>query len=146
MGHHPMSPRQRKLLQALLYEAIAVLFVGPGLALGFDRPGTTTVPLAIFMSATALAWSYLFNTLFERWEGRQARKGRSLWRRLAHAGGFEGGLVLILVPVMTWWLDTGLLAALLGDLLVLAFFFVYALVFHWAIDRLFGLPASARSG
>jgi len=141
-----MSPRQRKLLQALLYEAIAVLCVGPGLALGFDRPSTTTIPLAILMSTTALIWSYLFNTLFERWESRQARKGRGPLRRLAHAIGFEGGLVLLLVPVMAWWLDTTLLAALLGDLAVLAFFFVYALVFHWMFDRLFGLPASARSG
>jgi uncharacterized membrane protein len=138
-----MKPHTRRIVQAVLYEAIAVGFVGPVLAWLFKTSMTSALALAVLMSTVALVWSYLFNTLFERWEAGQARKGRSLLRRVAHSSAFEGGLVVMLVPVMAWWLDTSLLAALLADLGVLAFFFVYSFVFTWAFDRVFGLPASA---
>ena len=52
--------------------------------------------------------------------------------------------MLFLVPLMAWWLDISLLEALIADLAILAFFFVYAIAFTWAFDRVFGLPASAQ--
>lgn len=61
---------------------------------------------------------------------------------LAHATGFEEGLVLVLAPVMSLWRDISPLAAFLADLGLLVFFFVYALVFTWTFDCVFGLPAS----
>ena len=138
-----MKPATRRVVQALLYEVGAIAVVGPSLALVFDKPAATTLALAIAMSAVALAWNYLYNSLFERWEARQVRRGRSLLRRLAHSTGFEGGLVLMLVPLSVWWLDISVLAALAAELGVLLFFFVYSLAFTWVFDRLFGLPASA---
>jgi len=71
-------------------------------------------------------------------------KGRSPRRRLVHSLGFEGGLALILMPVMAYWLDISLWAAFVADLGLLAFFFFYTLGFTWAFDRIFGLPQSAR--
>jgi uncharacterized membrane protein len=141
-----MSPRARRVLQAVLYEVGAVAFVGPVLSLAFDRPAASTLGLAVVLSAIALGWNYVFNALFERWEARQAVRGRSWLRRLAHGTGFEGGLVVLLVPVMSWWLDIPPLAAFLANLGLLAFFFVYAVAFTWTFDRLFGLPASAAPG
>jgi uncharacterized membrane protein len=138
-----MSPRTRRVLQAVLYEVGAVAFVGPVLSVAFDRPAASTLGLAVVLSGIALGWNYLFNTLFERWESRQAVRGRSWARRLAHGTGFEGGLVVLLVPVMALWLDIAPLAAFLANLGLLAFFFVYAIAFTWTFDRLFGLPASA---
>ena len=138
-----MHPVRRRILQAILYEAIAVAFVGPAMSLVFEQPVGSTLALAVLMSAVALGWNYLFNGMFEAWESRQAVKGRSFLRRLAHGVGFEGGLVLMLVPVMAYWLETTLLNAFLADLGILAFFFVYAIVFTWAFDRVFGLPQSA---
>ena len=139
-----MSPRQRRILQAVLYEAIAVAMVGPAVAWMFATSLQSSALLALAMSSIALAWNYVFNALFERWEARQAVKGRSLGRRLLHGIGFEGGLVLFLVPLMAWWLDISLLEALIADLAILLFFFVYAIAFTWAFDRVFGLPASAQ--
>ena len=138
-----MNPANRRVVQAVLYEAIAVAVVGPAMGLIFERPVSSTLALAIVMSAVALAWNYVFNLFFERWESRQRVKGRSLRRRLAHGIGFEGGLVLMLVPVMAYWLETTLLNAFIADLGILAFFFVYAIAFTWAFDRMFGLPQSA---
>jgi uncharacterized membrane protein len=97
------------------------------------------------MSSFALGWSYLFNTVFEYWESRQAQKGRSVLRRVVHAVGFEGGLVVLLVPVMAWWLGTTLQEAFIADMGVLAFFFLYSFIFTWAFDQVFGLPASATA-
>ena len=140
-----MSPRQRRVLQAVLYEAFAVAMVGPTVAWMFATSLQSSALLALAMSSIALAWNYVFNGLFERWEAKQAVKGRSVGRRLLHGIGFEGGLVLFLVPLMAWWLDISLLEALIADLAILAFFFVYAIVFTWAFDRVFGLPESARA-
>ncbi|MCC9597290.1 MULTISPECIES: PACE efflux transporter [unclassified Rubrivivax] len=138
-----MSPTTRRVVQAILYEIGAVSFVGPALSWGFDQPVGESLALALLMSAIALGWNYVFNGLFEAWEARQAVKGRSARRRLAHGIGFEGGLAILLVPLAAWWLQTTLLAALLAELVLLAFFFVYAIVFTWAFDRVFGLPRSA---
>lgn len=138
-----MSPIARRVLQAVLYEVIAVAFVGPALSLAFGKPQTSTFALAVVLSTIALTWNYAFNWLFERWESRQAVRGRSFARRVAHGAGFEGGLVVILLPVMSLWLDISPAAAFLANLGLLVFFFVYAVVFTWGFDRVFGLPASA---
>ena len=138
-----MNPKLRRIVQAILYEVFAVAFVGPVLSVVFDKPTTSTLGLALVLSSIALVWSYLFNTMFERWEARQAKQGRTLLRRLSHGIGFEGGLVVILVPVMAFWLDTSALSAFMANLGLLAFFFVYAVAFTWVFDRVFGLPESA---
>ncbi len=70
-------------------------------------------------------------------------RGRSLAQRAAHAIGFEGGLVVTLVPFFAWWLDISLWQAFVLDLGLLLFFLVYTFVFNWVFDRAFGLPASA---
>lgn len=138
-----MNPRTRRVLQAVLYEFFAVAFVGPVLSVAFDEPPLSTFGLAVVLSSIALAWNYVFNATFERWEARQSVRGRSFTRRLAHGIGFEGGLVILLVPVMALWLSISPLSAFLANLGLLAFFFVYAIAFTWAFDRVFGLPASA---
>ncbi len=81
--------------------------------------------------------------MFERWESRQVVEGRSFVRRLAHGIGFEGGLAIILIPVMSLWLRITPLEAFIANLGLLVFFFFYAIVFTWAFDRVFGLPESA---
>jgi len=140
-----MSPLTRRIVQAVLYEAIALVFVGPVLAILFAQPVSSSLGLAAIMSAVALAWNYGFNFLFEHWEGKQAIKGRSFLRRLVHGICFEGALVIMLVPLMAYWLQTTLLQAFLADVGILVFFFIYAIGFTWFFDHLFGLPASART-
>lgn len=139
-----MSPITRRVLQAILYEVIAIAAVGPALSFAFDEPPTSTFALAVVLSTIALTWNYAFNWIFERWESGQVVRGRSFGRRLAHGAGFEGGLAIILIPVMSLWLDIPPLTAFVANLALLVFFFVYAIAFTWAFDRVFGLPASAR--
>jgi uncharacterized membrane protein len=141
-----MKPFVRRILQAALYEGIAIAVVTPTLVLAFSHPPGSAFVLSAVMSSIALTWNYLFNLVFERWETRQVVKGRSLQRRIAHGVGFEGGLAIILMPVMAYWLDISLWAAFVADMGLLAFFFVYTVAFTWVFDKIFGLPLSAQGG
>ena len=124
--------------------ALAVAF--PFLFSYTQPPSTNFWPLmaaGLCGWVVAVVWNVVFNTLFERWETRQTVRGRSLARRAAHAVGFEGGLVVMLVPFFAWWLEVSLWQAFMLDLGLLLFFLGYTFVFNWAFDRIFGLPASA---
>lgn len=138
-----MQGLKRKLVYVSLYELFAVALTSAGLTLlAGSSPGHAGIA-AVASSAIALVWNLVYTHLFEAWEARQATRGRSLRRRVAHAVGFEGGLVVMLVPLFAWWLDISLWQALLLDFGLIVFFLVYTFVFNLAFDRLFGLPASA---
>lgn len=138
-----MQGLKRKLVYVSLYELFAVALTSAGLTLlAGSSPGHAGVA-AVASSAIALVWNLVYTHLFEAWEARQATRGRSLGRRVAHAVGFEGGLIVMLVPLFAWWLDISLWQALLLDFGLIVFFLVYTFVFNLAFDRIFGLPASA---
>ena len=134
---------RRRVVYVSIYELIAIAVVTVGLSRYTGQDMGHSGVMAVVSSAVAVAWNILFNTLFERWEARQAVRGRSLRRRVAHAIGFEGGLVFTLVPLFAWWFDISLWEALLMDLGLIVFFLCYTFVFSWVFDKLFGLPASA---
>ena len=134
----------RRVLYVTLYELIAIAVATAGLAqLSGQGAGHSSV-VAVAASAIAVLWNVVFNWAFERWESRQTVRGRSVARRVAHAIGFEGGLVFTLVPLFAWWFKVSLWEAFVMDLALIAFFLCYTFVFNWAFDRVFGLPASAQ--
>jgi len=139
-----MQGKARKIVQAILYEAIAVACVAPALELAFGAGMAQSTVLSVLMSGVAMSWNMLYNWVFERWEARQPQRKRTLLRRLLHALGFEGGLVVILLPLVAYWLQVSLLAALLTNLALFAFFFVYAFVFPWGFEKVFDVPLSAQ--
>jgi uncharacterized membrane protein len=138
-----MQGLQRRVVYISLYEGIAIVVASAGLALMTDAGLGHSGLLAVAASAVAVVWNLTFTALFERWEARQAVRGRSLKRRMAHALGFEGGLVAFLVPMFAWGLGVTLWQALVMDLGLVLFFLIYTFVFNWGFDRVFGLPASA---
>jgi len=135
---------RRRLIYVTLYELIAIAAATAGLALLTGQGAGHSGVVAVAASAIAIVWNIVFNWAFERWEARQPVRGRSVGRRVAHAIGFEGGLVFTLVPLFAWWFDVSLWEALVMDVGLLLFFLVYTFVFNWGFDRVFGLPASAR--
>ncbi len=138
-----MKPITRRVVQALLYEIGAIALTSPIIGFAFDASTSSALTLAAIMSTIALAWNYVFNAIFERWESRQIIKGRSIWRRLAHGIGFEGGLVMMLVPLMAFWLNISFVDAFIAEIGLLLMFFVYAITFTWAFDKIFGFPEAA---
>jgi len=135
----------RRVVYVSLYEVLAIALAGLGLMLMSGESMLASGALATATSAVAVVWNLVFNSLFERWEARQPVKGRNLQRRVAHAVAFEAGLVLMLVPLIAWWLGIGLWEALVMDLALVVFFLVYTFAFNWAFDAVFGLPASAQA-
>lgn len=138
-----MQGLKRKVVYVTLFELIAVCLTSSLLVFGGHDAGHAGAA-AVASSAIAILWNFAFNSMFEAWEVRQATRGRSWKRRAAHAIGFEGGLVLVLVPLFAWWLNISLWEALVLDIGLLLFFMVYTYLFSLAFDRIFGLPASAQ--
>lgn len=138
-----MQGLKRKLVYVSLFETIAIILTSIILILlGHDLLHSGSV--SVVVSIIAVVWNLIWNTLFEWWEVRQVVRGRSWRRRIAHAVGFEGGLALLTVPLLAWWLSIGLLEALLLDIGLLIFFLIYTFVFAYFFDRIFGLPLSAQ--
>ncbi|MDB5941064.1 MAG: bacterial Transrane Pair family protein [Ramlibacter sp.] len=135
---------KRKIFYVGSFELFAIAISSTLLKLLSGSPVASAGTAAVASSAIALLWNLVYNGLFERWEARQSRKGRSLARRAAHALGFEAGLVLMLVPLFAWVLDVTLREALLYNLGMIAFFLAYTFLFNLAFDRVFGLPISAQ--
>ncbi|ODS93085.1 MAG: hypothetical protein ABS45_04125 [Comamonas sp. SCN 65-56] len=135
----------RRVIYVTIYEIIAIVASGLMFVLIGQQPQESGV-MAVAASAVAVGWNVTFNSAFEWWEARQTVKGRSIARRAAHAIGFEGGLALILVPLMAWWFGVSLWEALVMEAALMVFFLVYTYVFNWVFDHFFGLPASAQVG
>lgn len=134
----------RRVVFVAIYEAIAIAVATLGLNAATDQGASHAGAMAVTTSVIAIVWNLVFNWAFERWEARQSVKGRSVMRRVAHALGFEGGLMVVFVPLFAWWFQVTWLRALVMESGLLVFFMVYTFVYNWAFDRLFGLPASAR--
>lgn len=136
----------RRVVYIGLYEVVAIALAGVGLMLMSGQSLLDSGALAIATSSVAVVWNLVFNTFFERWEARQTTTGRSVKRRVLHAVSFEIGLIVMLVPLIAWWLGVSLWQALVMDMALVVFFLVYTFAFNWAFDEVFGLPASANAG
>ena len=139
-----MQGLKRRIVFVASYEAIAIACVTAALAVFSDQPVASAGIASVIVSAVAIAWNATYNTLFEAWEARRGRTGRSVLLRAGHAIGFEAGLVVMVVPFFAWWLDVSLWEALALEVGFITFFLVYSFAFNWAFDRVFGLPLSAQ--
>lgn len=133
-----MSPVVRRVVYAVTYEIIAIIFVTVMLS-SLGHAGESAGLVAVASSAVALIWNFTFNTLFEKWEMRQASRKRTLGRRVAHSIGFEGGLVVFLVPVIALILGVSFYEAFMLEIGLLIFFLIYTFVFAWVFDLIFPL-------
>lgn len=131
----PHRSLAERIGHALAFELIAVAICAPALAWVMDRSLAHIGALTVMFSLIAMLWNMVFNLLFDR---AQARLGfeRGLLVRLVHASLFEGGLIILLVPLAAWWLSIGLVEAFLLDIGLILFFLPYTLGFNWAYDVL----------
>ena len=137
-----MQGKKRKVVQAVSYEALALLFIVPLAHWVFDSGLLLSSVVGVGVSLIAVSWSMVFNSLFEQWEARQSDPTRTMRRRVIHALAFEVGLIAFTTPFIAYGLDIHWWQALLSDLVLMAFYLVYAFFFHWGFDRLFGVPVA----
>jgi len=137
-----VSPHVRRIIYVTSYELVAILLTTLILVVvGFG--GGSSGLVAVISSTVAVTWNYIWTTIFEFWEARQASQTRTVRRRIVYSVGFEGGLVVFLVPVLAWVLDVPLLEALRLQAGLLVFFLAYTFVFAWLFDRVW--PLQRRS-
>ena len=134
------SPLDR-LRQAVLFEVVALILVIPLGALAFGMPMHDAGVVGVAGASIATVWNLVYNHAFDvalrRLTGT-ARKSPAA--RVVHALLFEGGLLVVLMPFIAWYLEVSLWRALVMDVSLAAFYVVYAFVFTWLYDLLFPLP------
>ena len=128
------SPAER-VVHALAFEAIATVICAPALSLIMDKPLAQAGAMTIMFALVAMTWNIVFNAGFDRIEKRFGFR-RTIAVRIAHACAFEGGLIVFLVPVAAWWMNVGLLEALMLDIGIMLFFLPYTFFYNLAYDHL----------
>jgi len=140
-----MQGLHRKVVHATLYEAVAIALVTLGMSAAGQASVHTGLSLSVAMSVLAMLWNMAYNAMFEAWERRQPSTVRTWQRRVAHALGFEGGLMVLTIPVIMWMLKVGLWQAVVADASLVVFFLGYTFAFNWAFDRVFGPPVATKA-
>lgn len=130
-----------RLRHAISFEIIGLALVTPLGALLFHLPVADMGVIGIVGATIATVWNYIYNLIFDHAHVRLVGHTSKAWgTRVLHAILFEAGLLLVLLPMIAWYLDIGLVEALLMDIAFALFYVVYAFVFNLAYDRLFPLP------
>jgi uncharacterized membrane protein len=138
-----MRPFRDRVRHALLFEAVALAIFIPGSALLFGQPVSHMGVIGIVSATVATLWNFVFNVGFDRAMLRlRGSVHKTMALRVAHTFLFEAGLVALLVPMIAWYLDIGLWAALLMDIAIVTFYLVYGFLFNIAYDRVFPVPAA----
>jgi uncharacterized membrane protein len=131
----PTKSMTERVGQALGFEGLALLICTPLLVWITGRPALEMGAVTLGLSLLALTWNIIFNSLFDRLKLRLQLSG-GVWTRVLHALMFEGGLIIVAVPLIAAWLKISLMQAFWLDIGVLLFFLPYTYVYHWGYDVL----------
>ncbi|WP_299793798.1 PACE efflux transporter [uncultured Shewanella sp.] len=124
---------KERIFHAILFELLALAIVVPLATVFSDKEASSLVVVGVGLSIYAVIWNYFYNIWFDKCYGAE-RSSRSLLMRFGHTCGFEGGIIVVTVPMVAWFLGISLTAALLLEAAFLIFFFFYAIVFNWSYD------------
>lgn len=137
-----MRPFRDRVRHALLFEAVALAIFIPASTALFDQPLESMGVIGIASATIATLWNFVYNVGFDRAMLRlRGTVHKTMAIRVAHTVLFEAGLVLMLIPLIAWYLGLTLWDALIMDLAIVTFYLVYAFFFNIAYDRVFPLPA-----
>ena len=143
----PLRSFADRVRQVVLFELGGLLLITPPFAWASGVPLGESIGLLVVLAAIAAVWNGAYNTAFDWIEGRLSGRRadrRPFGLRCVHACGFEGGLLLLTLPVIVAWTGMGWLEALVADLGLALAYTVYALLFNLGYDRLFPIAAGQR--
>ncbi|MCR6637073.1 PACE efflux transporter [Devosia sp.] len=130
-----------RIRHAVSFEVIGIIIATPLAAFAFHLPGGDSAVIVVASATVAMLWNYVYNLGFDhamqRLTGGTAKTARI---RVAHAVLFELGLLMIMLPLVAWYLQISIWQALVMDIALALFYMGYAFVFNWAYDRVFPLP------
>lgn len=138
------NPKLRSLFdrtrQVVLFEIGGLLVITPLFVWASGVPALDSLGLLALIALIAALWNAGYNTSFDWIEGRltgRTADQRPYLMRALHATGFEGGLVLISLPIVMAWTGMGWLEALFADIGLAIAYVLFAFVFNIAYDRVF---------
>lgn len=128
---------KERIFHATLFEIFGVIFATPLAMWLTGKTMFSMAALSAVISGIAMLWNMLFNWLFDR---LQVRYGfhRSIWVRILHACCFEVGLIIMVVPLVAWWVNTSLWHALVVDTGLVLFFLPYSFFYNLLYDVIRG--------
>jgi uncharacterized membrane protein len=127
--------KQERICQAILFEILANTFIISGFVMMTDVPLKNSALLSVLSAVTAMMWNYIFNMIFDK--AQMVFKFERTWPvRLIHAGVFELGLIILLIPVAMLLLDINSYRAFMVETGLVVFFIPYTLIFNWVYDRI----------
>lgn len=130
-----------RIHHALGFEVIGLFIFIPIAMWLFDFDITSIGIAAVVGSIIATVWNYFYNLLFDH--SMLKLRGsvyKSIPIRILHALLFEGGLLVILLPMLAWYFNISLWQAFLMDIAMVTFYLVHAFVYNWGYDKVFPIP------
>lgn len=127
-----MQNRER-LFHAVSFELIALAFIVPVSALLVEKDTTDMLLVSAGMTLVAVFWNYVYNLLFDKFIGSN-RMERKIGIRVVHALGFEIGMLVFTIPLVSWYLSLSFIDTLILEAGMLSFILIYTGVFNWLYD------------
>lgn len=132
-----------RIRHTLGFEIIGLLIFIPLITFlfGFDMQSIGFI--AVVGSIIAMLWNYLYNVLFDHSMIKlRGDVHKTVPIRLLHSVLFEGGLLLLFLPMIAWYLAISLWGAFIMDITMATFYLVYAFVYNWIYDKVFPIPSA----
>ncbi|ROS00125.1 putative membrane protein [Sinobacterium caligoides] len=129
-----MSFKER-IFHTLMFELCSLLLIVPAAVLFTGKSPWAMTGLALAISLLAMSWNYLYNILFDLYYGHD-RLARTLSLRIWHGTLFEGGLLVVTLPLMMWVLQLDFWTVFIMDVGLAAFYLLYAIAYNYAYDHL----------
>ncbi|MDN5891251.1 MAG: PACE efflux transporter [Psychrobacter sp.] len=141
-----MRNKKDRIRHALGFEIIGLLIFAPLASLVFGFELHLMGVMALAGSIVATFWNYFYNILFDRAMLRlSGAVQKTVLIRVLHALLFEGGLLLLFLPVIAWYLNISLWEAFKMDIAMATFYLIYAFIYNWIYDKVFPIPTSSYS-
>lgn len=132
-----------RIRHTLGFEIIGLIIFVPlaSWLFGFDIQSIGLI--AVAASVIATLWNYFYNLLFDHSMLKlRGNVHKTVPLRMLHAFLFEGGLLLLFLPIIAWHLGISLWQAFLMDITMATFYLVHAFVYNWIYDNVFPIPAN----
>jgi len=125
---------KERLFHAILFEVLGIIFATPLAMWLTKKPALSMAALSAVISGMAMLWNMFFNWIFDTLQ-RKLQFRRNIWIRILHACCFEIGLIIMVVPLVAWWVETTLWHALVVDIGLVLFFLPYSFFYNLIYDK-----------
>jgi len=139
-----MRTTKDRIRHTLGFELIGLAVLVTLISWLFDLNMHAIGPIAVFGSIIATIWNYFYNLLFDHFMlKRYGDVHKTLAMRVLHAFMFEGGLLILFLPMIAWYLSISLWQAFIMDITMAIFYLVHAFIYNWGYDKVFAIQKTS---